>query len=65
MCWRKTSLKGNVFISVNDYDKEKSYKIARDLSELDFLSMPHRHSRVLWTEGLQVKRIFKVGEEAQ
>ncbi|MBK6846307.1 MAG: carbamoyl-phosphate synthase large subunit [Proteobacteria bacterium] len=54
---------GNVFISVNDRDKEKVVPIARDLAELGFTLVATRgNAKQLQLEGLTVKTVFKVNE---
>ncbi|MBK1833956.1 carbamoyl-phosphate synthase large subunit [Roseibacillus ishigakijimensis] len=55
---------GNVFISVNDRDKEPSLDIARDLVELGFtLYATGGTYRFYKEQGVEVKRVYKLAEQ--
>ena len=55
--------KGNVFISVNDRDKDRAVQIAKDLSELGFgiFATGGTHKRFS-DEGIEVTRVYKILE---
>ena len=54
---------GGALISVNDYDKRNTVKIARDLHHLGFeLFATHGTARALAAAGLPVQAVNKVGE---
>ena len=54
---------GNVFISVNDTDKNDIIHIARDLNEMGFkIIATNGTSKLLNNNGIQSKNIYKVGE---
>ena len=54
---------GNIFISVNNSDKTKIIKIARDLDEMDYNIMATKGTaELLIKNGINCTRIFKVGE---
>ena len=56
-------LTGNIFISVNDSDKNEILKIARDLDEMDYKIIATKGTGELLIEnGINCKSIFKVGE---
>ena len=56
-------LKGNVFISVKNKDKRSIVFIAKKLSDLGFsLIATHGTCDMLKNSGLDVKRVFKIGE---
>jgi carbamoyl-phosphate synthase large subunit len=56
-------LSGNIFISVNNQDKQEIIKIARDLDEMDYKIIATMGTRkVLLEHGINCKTIFKVGE---
>jgi len=57
---------GNVFLSVNDRDKDRAIPVARDLVELGFTlySTGGTHQR-LTEEGIPCKRVYKVLEQAR
>ena len=55
--------KGNVFISVNDTDKNDIIHIARDFNEMGFEIIATRGtSELLNNNGINCKKIYKVGE---
>ena len=55
--------KGNIFISVNDSDKNAIIRIARDFHEIGFNIIATRGtSDTLNNNGIRCKHIFKVGE---
>ena len=54
---------GNIFISVNQNDKNQIIKIARDFNELDFkIIATSGTSQLLNDNGISSRKIFKVGE---
>ena len=54
---------GNIFISVNQNDKNEIIKIARDFNELDFkIIATLGTSQLLNDNGISSRKIFKVGE---
>jgi len=56
-------LKGNVFISVNDFDKPKVVAIAKELEKLGFgLMASTGTAAALEKAGLKVQRVYKVNE---
>ncbi|WP_158944278.1 carbamoyl-phosphate synthase large subunit [Granulicella sp. S190] len=56
-------LKGTVFLSVNDHDKEGAVSLARDFVEMGFhLVATHGTAIVLEQAGLQPERVYKVKE---
>ncbi|MGA0854349.1 MAG: ATP-grasp domain-containing protein, partial [Luteolibacter sp.] len=57
---------GNVFLSVNDRDKDRAVAIARDLVDLGFTlySTGGTHAR-LRSEGIPCERVYKVLEQAR
>ena len=56
-------LSGNVFISVNDSDKQDILKIARDFDEMDYKIIATKGTAALLAEnGINCNTIFKVGE---
>jgi len=57
---------GNVFLSVNDRDKDRAIPVARDLVELGFtlFSTGGTHQR-LTEQGIPCKRVYKVLEQAR
>ena len=59
----KLPKKGNIFISVNQNDKNEIIKIARDFTEIDFkIIATIGTSQLLNENGIKSKKIFKVGE---
>ena len=59
----KLPKKGNIFISVNENDKNEIIKIARDFTEIDFhIIATIGTSKLLNDNGIESKTIFKVGE---
>ena len=56
-------LSGNIFISVNNQDKQEIIKIARDLDEMDYnIIATMGTGQVLLEHGINCETIFKVGE---
>jgi carbamoyl-phosphate synthase large subunit len=56
-------LKGTVFLSVNDHDKERAVSLARQFAEMGFhLVATHGTAVVLEQAGLQPERVHKVKE---
>lgn len=56
-------LQGNVFISVNDNDKEKAFTVAKDLAEMGFKLYATTGTAHYFSErSLPVQLIYKVGE---
>src|SRR5271163_50837 len=56
-------LKGTVFFSVNDHDKESVVSLARSFGEMGFhLVATHGTAEVLEVAGLQPERVYKVKE---
>ena len=54
---------GNVFISVNDSDKENILKISRDFNELDYnILATSGTSQLLSENGINCNQVYKVGE---
>ena len=54
---------GNIFISVNQNDKNQIIKVARDFNELDFkIIATSGTSQLLNDNGISSRKIFKVGE---
>ena len=59
----KIPLSGNVFISVNDSDKENILKISRDLDEMNYNILATKGTAELLSEnGINCNQIYKVGE---
>ncbi len=59
----KLPKKGNIFISVNENDKNEILKIARDFTEIDFQIIATIGTcKLLNANGIKSKNIFKVGE---
>ena len=59
----KLPLAGNIFISVNDQDKQEIIKIARDLDEMDYNIIATKGTaEILIENGIDCKTTFKVGE---
>ncbi len=55
--------KGNIFISVNENDKNEIIKIARDFTEIDFTIIATiGTSKLLNDNGIKSRDIYKVGE---
>ncbi|MGI4852550.1 MAG: carbamoyl-phosphate synthase large subunit [Janthinobacterium lividum] len=55
--------KGNVFLSVNDHDKQNAVTLAKQFAEMGFhLVATHGTADVLSDAGLQVERVHKVQE---
>jgi carbamoyl-phosphate synthase large subunit len=60
---QKLPLKGTVFISVNDRDKEHVVSLARQFVEMGFnLVATHGTADILEDAGLRVERVYKVKE---
>jgi len=59
-------VKGNVFLSVSDRDKDRAVTVARDLVDLGFkiYSTGGTHAR-LTDEGIPCTRLFKLHEQAR
>jgi carbamoyl-phosphate synthase large subunit len=56
-------LKGTIFLSVNDHDKEGLVTLAREFTEMGFhLVATHGTAEVLEAVGLQPERVYKVKE---
>ena len=56
-------LKGTIFLSVNDHDKDGLVSLARQFVEMGFhLVATHGTAEVLETAGLQPERVYKVKE---
>ena len=59
----KIPLSGNVFISVNDSDKENILKISRDLDEMNYNILATKGTAELLSEnGINCNQVYKVGE---
>jgi len=60
---QKLPLKGTVFLSVNDRDKEQAVPLARQFVEMGFnLVATHGTADILSDAGLRVERVYKVKE---
>jgi carbamoyl-phosphate synthase large subunit len=60
---QKLPLKGTLFISVNDHDKEQVVPVARQFVEMGFqLVATHGTADILSDAGLRVERVYKVKE---
>jgi carbamoyl-phosphate synthase large subunit len=60
----KLPLSGNVFISVNDFDKKKVIPIARQLAELGFGILATKGTwQALQRAGIEARRVYKVNED--
>jgi carbamoyl-phosphate synthase large subunit len=56
-------VKGTIFLSVNDHDKEGAVSLAREFTEMGFhLVATHGTADVLEQAGLQPERVYKVKE---
>jgi carbamoyl-phosphate synthase large subunit len=56
-------MQGNVFLSVNDHDKDGVVKLAKDFQDMGFhLVATHGTALVLEEAGLQPERVYKVKE---
>ncbi len=57
-------LEGNIFISVNDFDKAKATKIARQLSEMGFKILATRGTAEAFRKaGIETETIYKITED--
>jgi len=57
-------LEGNVFISVNDFDKPKATRIAQQLKELGFNILATRGTAAAFrAAGIEVETIYKINED--
>lgn len=60
----KLPLEGNVFISVNDFDKAKATKIARQLSDMGFNILATRGTAEAFRKaGIETETIYKMTED--